>query len=194
MDSSSENQNSKTVFMPNIAFCAWTVTAWAYKPARIMTDAFAHLPYRPCAGVMLINAHGLIFVGQRIDSLADAWQMPQGGVDPGEDAQDAALRELSEETGIAPHLVKVVARSANEHLYDLPPDLLGKIWGGAYRGQCQSWFLMRFLGTDADVNIATHTPEFRAWEWAAPDTLVERIVPFKKELYANVLSEFAPYL
>ena len=150
--------------------------------------------YRPCAGIMLLNSERKIFVGQRLDSVADAWQMPQGGIDPGEDAEAAALRELGEETGIAPHLVESVARSAGEHLYDLPPQLMGKMWGGQYRGQCQTWFLMRFLGSDTDVNVATAHQEFRSWRWSSPDELVTSIVPFKKELYANVLAEFAAHL
>lgn len=150
--------------------------------------------YRPCAGLMLVNRDGLIFVGQRTDSTADAWQMPQGGIDKGEDALEAAIRELGEETGIAAHLVDLIAQSAQEYFYDLPEALKGKMWGGRYLGQRQSWFLFRFLGEDADVNIATVHQEFRAWEWAHPDTLVNRIVPFKKELYGHVLAEFAPYL
>lgn len=150
--------------------------------------------YRPCAGVMLLNAQGRVFVGQRIDSLGDAWQMPQGGIDPGEDPLDAAIRELGEETGIAPEKVALVARSAGEHFYDLPDELKGKMWKGKYLGQRQMWFLFRFLGTDADVNIVTKHPEFRAWQWADPATLVDLIVPFKRELYANVLNEFAPHL
>ena len=148
------------------------------------------LPYRPCAGVMLINADGHVFVGQRMDSASDAWQMPQGGIDPGEEAEAAALRELGEETGVAAHLVRVVGRSAKEHAYDLPPELMGKMWKGQYRGQSQIWFAMEFLGTDADVNIATDHQEFRNWRWAEPDTLVDLIVPFKKQLYADVLAEF----
>ena len=158
-----------------------------------MTQAAA-LPYRPCAGIMLLNADGLVFVGQRLDSALDAWQMPQGGIDKGEDAQAAAYRELGEETGIAPQLAHVIARSAGEHLYDLPPHMIGKMWKGKYRGQRQIWFLMRFLGSDADINIATHTQEFRAWRWAERDSLVDLIVPFKRELYANVIAEFAPHL
>jgi putative (di)nucleoside polyphosphate hydrolase len=152
------------------------------------------LPYRPCAGIMLLNPEGMVFVGQRLDSQLDAWQMPQGGIDEGEDAEAAAFRELGEETGIAPHLAKLIARSAGEHLYDLPEHMLGKIWKGRYRGQRQMWFLMRFLGTDSDINIATAHEEFRAWRWAAPEQLVDLIVPFKRELYANVIAEFAPHL
>jgi putative (di)nucleoside polyphosphate hydrolase len=159
-----------------------------------MTDPFADLPYRPCAGVMLVNAERKIFVGQRLDSAADAWQMPQGGIDPGEDPAEAAIRELGEETGIAPHLVEIVAQSAGEHLYDLPPQLMGKMWKGKYRGQRQTWFVMRFLGSDGDINIETEHQEFRSWRWADPSKLVDLIVPFKKELYANVLSEFAHHL
>ncbi len=151
------------------------------------------LPYRPCAGVMLLNPEAQVFVGQRLDSDADAWQMPQGGIDPGESPEDAAIRELEEETGIAPHLVDVVARSAGELLYDLPPSMMGRIWGGRYRGQRQTWFLMRFRGTDDDVNIATRHQEFRAWRWVEPDQLEGLIVPFKRELYRNVVAEFTPH-
>jgi putative (di)nucleoside polyphosphate hydrolase len=149
--------------------------------------------YRPCAGIMLVNGDGKVFVGQRLDAVVEAWQMPQGGIDPGEAARDAALRELGEETGVAPHLVEIIAQSAGEHFYDLPPELMGILWNGKYRGQSQTWFLMRFLGCDADVNIATETQEFRDWQWASVDTLVDLIVPFKRELYANVIAEFRPY-
>lgn len=152
-----------------------------------------HLPYRPCAGVMLLNADGHVFVGQRLDSAADAWQMPQGGIDPGEDPETAALRELAEETGIASHLAEILAISPREHLYDLPPQLMGKLWKGKYRGQRQTWFLMRFLGSDTDVNIETQHQEFRSWRWVAPDALESLIVPFKKELYRNVVADFTPH-
>jgi putative (di)nucleoside polyphosphate hydrolase len=150
--------------------------------------------YRPCAGIMLLNQDRHIFTGQRMDNAEDAWQMPQGGIDPGEDALTAALRELTEETGIAAHLVDVIAESAGEHLYNLPPHYKDRFWGGRYDGQRQTWFVMRFLGIDADVDIATVHQEFRSWRWASPDTLVDLIVPFKKELYANVLAEFAHHL
>lgn len=159
-----------------------------------MNDPFAHLPYRSCAGIMLRNADGLIFVGQRLDHSLEAWQMPQGGIDDGEDPMTAAIRELGEETGIAPHLVEMVATSADQHIYDLPDDLIGKMWGGKYRGQRQHWFLFNFLGQDSDIDIETEHQEFRAWRWARPDELVDLIVPFKRELYANVLREFANHL
>lgn len=150
------------------------------------------LPYRPCAGIMLANKDGRVFVGQRIDRApeGDAWQMPQGGIDDGEDAQEAALRELSEETGISAEKVDIIARSREEHFYDLPDELKGKVWKGKYRGQRQRWFLMRFKGDDSDVNIATDHPEFSSWQWVEPDQLPHLIVPFKKRLYEAVVAEF----
>lgn len=158
------------------------------------TDRFAALPYRPCAGVMLANADNRIFVGQRLDSKSDAWQMPQGGIDKGEDALTAAVRELEEEAGIPPHLAEIIAASAVEHHYDLPPHLMGKMWGGKYRGQRQRWFLARFLGSDDDINIATAHPEFSAWRWAELNVLPDLIVPFKRQLYIDLVAEFGPLL
>lgn len=150
------------------------------------------LPYRPCAGIMLANMDGKVFVGQRIDSPeGDAWQMPQGGIDDGEDAREAALRELFEETGVRAELVDVIAQSAEEHLYDLPDELIGKLWKGKYRGQRQHWFLMRFKGQDSDIDIATEHPEFSKWQWVAADLLPELIVPFKKRLYEAIVAEFS---
>ena len=151
----------------------------------------ADLPYRPCVGIMLANRQGQVFVGQRIDSKeGDAWQMPQGGIDKGESAEDALIRELGEETGIAPALVDIIARSAHEHLYDLPDHLVGKLWGGKYRGQAQRWFLVRFKGEDGEIDIATDEPEFNAWRWVEADQLVELIVPFKRPVYRAVVQEF----
>lgn len=156
-----------------------------------MTDPF-DLPYRPCVGVMLVNARGLAFVGKRIDNReGDFWQMPQGGVDTGEDLDAAALRELEEETGVGAALVSTIARTREELLYDLPEELMGRLWGGKYRGQRQSWYLMRFAGSDADVRLdAHHPPEFCDWKWVEPDLLPELIVPFKRRVYRAVLDEF----
>ena len=159
-----------------------------------MTVDPASLPYRPAAGVMLLNREGKVFVAQRLDSTLEAWQMPQGGLDPGEDAREGALRELGEETGITRDKVEILARCPVELLYDLPDDLIGKMWHGKWRGQRQTWFLMRFLGEDEDVNLATPEPEFRAWKWAEPAELPALIVPFKQKLYEDVLKAFAAWL
>lgn len=159
-----------------------------------MNEDFSTLPYRPCAGVMLVNAANLVFVGQRLDSSSEAWQMPQGGIDKGEHPRDAALRELGEEAGIMPHLADIIATSTTEHHYDLPPQLMGKMWGGRYRGQRQHWFLARFLGSDTDINIETDHPEFRAWRWTELESLPDLIVPFKRDLYCALIAEFGPLL
>ena len=156
-----------------------------------MKDASA---YRPAAGVMLINRERKVWVGQRLDSTLEAWQMPQGGLDRGEDAFAGALRELEEETGILRTLVEPVATASRELFYDLPPDLAGKLWRGKWRGQRQAWFLLRFLGEDTDVRIDTAHPEFRAWKWVDPALLPDLIVPFKRELYQSVIAEFAEHL
>ncbi len=150
------------------------------------------LPYRPCAGFMLVNAEGLVFVGQRIDPSAHGfWQMPQGGIDEGEDVRAAALRELEEEVGVPANMVEVIAQTSKPIRYDLPPELLGKVWKGKYRGQEQHWFLGRFLGEDADINLEAHDPaEFNEWRWIAPEQLPELIVPFKRAVYEEVLAEF----
>ncbi|MBW6523482.1 RNA pyrophosphohydrolase [Sphingomonas sp. RHCKR47] len=158
-----------------------------------MTDP-SSLPYRPCAGVMLINRDNKVFVGQRIDNTLEAWQMPQGGIDPGEDAQAAAVRELGEETGVSPDKVSLIAEAKDELFYDLPPELVGKVWKGTYRGQRQRWFLFRFEGEDSDIRIDTAHPEFRAWRWAEPADLPRLIVPFKRALYEDVLAAFADHL
>lgn len=156
--------------------------------------AFDALPYRPCAGIMVINADRHLLIGQRIDSAVEAWQLPQGGIDPGEEPHAAALRELGEETGIAPDKVQLLAATEQEFYYDLPEELIGKVWHGKWRGQRQRWFLYRFCGTDADVNIATAHPEFRAWRWAHPADVVALAVPFKRQLYGDVMAVFAAHL
>jgi len=157
---------------------------------------FSTLPYRPCVGVMLLNPAGLVFVGKRIDNReGDFWQMPQGGIDEGEDLHQAALRELWEETGVGERHVDLLATTRNELLYDLPDELMGRLWGGRYRGQRQHWLLGRFLGDDTDIRIDAHDPaEFCEWKWVRPAVLPELIVPFKKQVYEAVLAEFSPHL
>ena len=157
-------------------------------------EEIVKLPYRPCAGVMLQNAQGRVFVGQRMDRHTQAWQMPQGGVEKGETAKEAALRELEEETGVSRDLVTVVAETAGWVPYDLPHELVPKLWKGKYRGQEQKWFLMRFHGTDAQVNIVTEHQEFSAWKWLPATDLLDSIVPFKRGVYETVLSEFKEHL
>jgi putative (di)nucleoside polyphosphate hydrolase len=150
--------------------------------------------YRPAAGIMLINREGKVWVGQRLDNTLEAWQMPQGGLDPGEDPQDGALRELKEETGIGSHLVEIIARAPEELTYDLPEDMVGVVWKQKWRGQRQTWFLARFLGSDEDVNLQTAEPEFRAWRWSEVEDLPKLIVPFKKKLYEDVIAAFRDWL
>ncbi|WP_322866729.1 RNA pyrophosphohydrolase [Aquicoccus sp. G2-2] len=157
-------------------------------------EEIARLPYRRNVGVMLANAGGHVFVGQRYDSTIPAWQMPQGGIDGDERPDEAALRELEEETGVSPSLVTLMAESTGWLSYDLPLDLVPRIWNGHYRGQEQKWVLLRFHGRDADINIATSHPEFSEWRWLPPAELIENIVPFKRAVYEQVLKEFAPHL
>ncbi|WP_170336385.1 RNA pyrophosphohydrolase [Ruegeria arenilitoris] len=157
-------------------------------------EDIAKLPYRPCVGLMLMNADGKIFVGQRNDRHKDAWQMPQGGVDKGENPRDAALRELWEETGVTADLVEIIAETDGWLPYDLPHDIVPKIWKGRYRGQEQKWFLMRFTGRDDQINIQTEHPEFTHWKWQEPNRLIEEIVPFKRVVYEQVVAAFADNL
>ena len=155
-----------------------------------MNPKFKNLPYRSNVGIMLINDDGHVFVGQRLDNNQNAWQMPQGGIDGDEDPQSAAYRELLEETGIEQENVKFLATSSKWLLYDLPEDLIPKLWDGKYRGQKQKWFLFKFLGTNTDINISTEHPEFSNWKWMPKENLLEEIVPFKKSVYESVLREF----
>ena len=151
-------------------------------------DPNARLPYRAGVGIMLFDRDGRVFVAQRIDTPGDAWQMPQGGIDAGESPRQAVLRELREETGTAK--AEIIAEARGWIRYDFPAELVPKLWGGRFRGQEQKWFALRFLGTDADIDIATEAPEFRAWRWAEPAELPDLIVPFKRRMYEDLVAEF----
>ena len=158
---------------------------------------FEDLPYRRCVGVMLLNRDGQAFIGRRIEGpehidATHAWQMPQGGIDPGETPRQAAFRELKEEVGT--DKAEILAETEGWLHYDLPSDIASRMWSGRWRGQRQKWFLMRFTGEDADINPATEHPEFDAWEWVEPERLPDLIVPFKRPLYRDVLAEFREHL
>jgi putative (di)nucleoside polyphosphate hydrolase len=148
----------------------------------------ARLPYRPGVGVMLLNREGRVFVAQRVDMEGQAWQMPQGGIDAGESPRQAALRELREELGTTQ--AEIIAEARDWLRYDLPAELVPKVWGGAYRGQEQKWFAARFLGRDEAIDLDTAAPEFRAWRWAEMAELPELIVPFKRRVYQDLVAEF----
>ena len=148
------------------------------------------LPYRMGVGVVLLNDRGEVFVAQRNDTRAEAWQMPQGGIDKGEDPLEAALRELEEEIGTAK--ATLLAETQEWITYDLPVELVPKVWKGRYRGQKQKWFAMHFLGKDEDINLETEHPEFKSWRWSPIDELPAMIVPFKRPLYEDLVRFFGP--
>lgn len=146
------------------------------------------LPYRPCVGVMLVNAQGKVFAGKRIDQTVEGWQMPQGGIDDGESPREAVLRELKEETGTTK--AQIIAELPDWLTYDLPEHLVGIAFKGKYRGQKQKWFLLRFTGQDGDIDLHAHEPEFADWKWFDLDELPGLIVPFKKPVYDAVIAGF----
>lgn len=158
------------------------------------------LGYRPCVGIVLLNAEGLVWVGHRANVSGDAerhgscWQMPQGGIEKDEDPATAALRELAEETGITS--ARIIDETAGWLRYDLPAELLGKGWKGKYRGQKQKWYAVRFQGLDAEINITPappHKVEFDAWRWVPLSDVVDLIVPFKRPVYRQVVEAFAAH-
>ncbi len=154
--------------------------------------AFSHLPYRMGVGMMLLNARGEVFVAKRIDMTSEAWQMPQGGIDEGEDPRTACLRELEEEIGTRD--ATIIAESAGWYDYDLPDHLVPIIWKGQYRGQRQKWFVLRLNGADSLIDITRgEHPEFSEWKWIPIAQLPDVIVPFKRDLYAALVAEFQSY-
>ena len=163
--------------------------------------SFESLPYRPCAGMMVFNPAGLVFVGRRSSGLehidaTHVWQMPQGGIDDNEDPYKAALRELYEETNI--RTVEKLGEIAEWLAYDIPRNIVGAAWGGKYRGQKQKWFAFRFTGSEGEIDIlhpggGVHRPEFAEWRWVAMDELPELVVPFKRQTYERVVEEFEKF-
>lgn len=154
----------------------------------LSAEEIARLPYRPCVGAMLVNHTSQIFVARRNDMKSEAWQMPQGGIDEGEDPRDAVFRELWEETGV--ESAEIIAETEGWLNYDLPAELIPKLWKGRYRGQRQKWFALRFLGDDSEIEIERPDAEFCAWKWAALEDLPQLIVPFKRALYQELVETF----
>ena len=152
------------------------------------------LPMRSGVGVIILNNENKVFVGKRKDNPVNNWQMPQGGIDPKEKSEVAALREMEEEVGIKKNKVKLISQSKDWYYYSLPKDLSKTLWKGKYKGQRQKWFLYEFKGSEKDINIETSHPEFSDYKWVKPDFLVPNIVPFKKEIYEKLLKEFKDYL
>ena len=153
---------------------------------------YSKRPYRPCVGIMLINDNGHIFGGQRIDNRAEAWQMPQGGIDAGEDVETACFREMREEIGT--DKADIISTHPEWLNYDIPLPLADRLWGGSYRGQSQKWVALRYTGQDSDINIATEEPEFFSWQWMSPADLIRLAVPFKRPVYEDIMTQFAQYL
>ena len=153
---------------------------------------YSKRPYRPCVGIMLINDNGYIFGGQRIDNRAEAWQMPQGGIDAGEDVKTACFREMREEIGT--DKADVLSIHPEWLNYDIPLPLADRLWGGSYRGQSQKWVALRYTGQDSDINIATEEPEFFSWQWMSPADLIQLAVPFKRPVYEDIMTQFARYI
>ena len=159
---------------------------------HVSEEDFGDPLYRPAVGMMILNAEDKIFVGQRIDNKDPAWQMPQGGIGLHEDTDHAMLRELQEEIGT--RNVEIIVKSKHWYKYDLPPELAKRLWNGKFKGQTQIWYALRFRGKDEEISIHTYHPEFRSWKWVNKKELLELVVPFKKDLYFNVLDDLWPYI
>jgi putative (di)nucleoside polyphosphate hydrolase len=149
------------------------------------------LPYRPCVGIMLFNADGKVFVGNRLDQTVESWQMPQGGIDKGETPKEAALRELKEEIGTKK--ADIIAEMDDWVTYDLPAHLVGIAFHGKYKGQRQKWFALRFTGKESDIDLMAHDPEFSSYRWVGLEELPDLIVPFKREIYKSVIAALGKY-
>ncbi len=162
------------------------------KYENINVSRYIDLPYRRGVGVMILNSKKKVFVGKRIDTKNNAWQMPQGGIDEDETVLEAGIRELFEETNI--QNIEVLAETQNWLYYDLPEFLIGRLWGGKYRGQKQKWILVKFTGSDDEINIDKRNQEFKQWKWIEVEELPEVVVSFKKQLYNYVIQEFAPII
>ena len=163
-----------------------------YSPTNLPPDTTSE--YRPAVGIILLNSAQLVWVGQRFGVTAEAWQMPQGGIDLGETAEAAALRELNEETGVSSGLAEIIAVSRGWHQYDVPPEMAKLAWGGRYKGQRQKWYVIRFHGRDSDIDIAKAEPEFSEWRWSSAADLTRNIVDFKRQLYTALIKEFSAFL
>ncbi len=157
-----------------------------------MADDFGDPLYRPAVGMILINDENKVFIGERYDSQESAWQMPQGGIAPHEDTDQAMLRELQEELGT--RKVEIIVKSKLWYTYDLPEHLAGRLWNGRFKGQKQIWYVLRFRGKDEDINIHTYHPEFRAWKWVDKEEILDLIIPFKRDLYTRVFHDLWPYV
>jgi putative (di)nucleoside polyphosphate hydrolase len=158
------------------------------KAVRARTTPEPPEGYRRCVGIFLLSPDDMVFVGQRADVSHPAWQMPQGGIDKGEDPVTAAFREMREEIGT--DNARLLAESDVWRSYDLPESLVGRTWGGRYKGQTQKWLAFRFAGDDDEIDLAAAHPEFSAWQWIEPDALVGLVVPFKRDVYVSVVDEF----
>ena len=154
--------------------------------------AYEDRPYRPCVGIVLLNKNNHVLVGQRLDNMVEAWQMPQGGIDDGETPIEAGFREMGEEIGT--NKAEFIAEHSQWLDYDIPLEIADRLWQSKFRGQSQKWLAFRFTGVDDDINIATEEPEFKSWKWAEPAELPKLVVPFKRDVYQSILDEFADLL